>query len=60
MIGGYIPGEGSRSGRVGSLLVGYYDRRASELGRGERQRLTFAGGVGSGLKQAEIDLLTPS
>ena len=58
VIGGYIPGEGSRSGRVGSLLVGYYDRRASELGRGERQRLTFAGGVGSGLKQAEIDLLT--
>ena len=30
VIGGYIPGEGSRSGRVGSLLVGYYDRRASE------------------------------
>ena len=58
VIGGYIPGEGSRSGRVGSLLVGYYDHRASELGRGERQRLIFAGGVGSGLKQAEIDLLT--
>ena len=48
VIGGYIPGEGSRSGRVGSLLVGYYDRR----------KLIFAGGVGSGLKQAEIDLLT--
>ena len=58
MIGGYIPGEGSRSGRVGSLLVGYYDRRASELGRGERQRLIFAGGVGSGLKQSDIDFLT--
>ena len=58
VIGGYIPGEGSRSGRVGSLLVGYYDRRASELGRGERQRLIFAGGVGSGLKQADIDFLT--
>jgi bifunctional non-homologous end joining protein LigD len=48
VIGGYIPGEGSRSGRVGSLLVGYYDDA----------RLVFAGGVGSGLKQAEIDLLT--
>ena len=58
VIGGYIPGEGSRTGRVGSLLVGYYDQRASELGRGERQRLTFAGGVGSGLRQADIDLLT--
>ena len=32
MIGGYIPGEGSREDRVGSLLVGYYDQRASELG----------------------------
>jgi bifunctional non-homologous end joining protein LigD len=49
VIGGYIPGEGSRSGRVGSLLVGYYDADS---------RLVFAGGVGSGLKQAEIDLLT--
>jgi bifunctional non-homologous end joining protein LigD len=58
VIGGHIPGEGSRSGRVGSLLVGYYDQRASELGRGEPQQLTFAGGVGSGLKQSEIDLLT--
>ena len=58
VIGGYIPGEGSRSGRVGSLLVGYYDHRASELGKGESQRLIFAGGVGSGLTQADIDLLT--
>ncbi len=33
VIGGYIPGEGSRSGRVGSLLVGYYDRaRPSSAG----------------------------
>ncbi len=58
VIGGYIPGEGSRSGRVGSLLVGFYDHRASELGKGESQRLIFAGGVGSGLNQADIDLLT--
>ena len=42
--------------RVGSLLVGYYDRRASEL-RGERQA-HLAGGVGSGLKEDDIDLLT--
>ncbi len=48
VIGGWIPGEGSRSGRVGSLLVGYYEGDA----------LTYAGGVGSGLKQAEIDELT--
>ena len=58
VIGGQIPGEGSRAERVGSLLVGYHDRRASELKRGEAQSLVFAGAVGSGLKQAEIALLT--
>ena len=58
VIGGYIPGEGRRSGRVGSLLVGYYDRRASELGEGEAQTLHFAGGVGSGLTEELIEHLT--
>ena len=58
VIGGYIPGEGRRAKRVGSLLVGYYDRRRSELGKGERQVLHFAGGVGSGLKEDDIDFLT--
>jgi bifunctional non-homologous end joining protein LigD len=58
VIGGYIPGEGRRSRRVGSLLVGYFDRRRSELGKGERQTLHFAGGVGSGLKEADLDFLT--
>jgi bifunctional non-homologous end joining protein LigD len=52
VIGGYIPGEGRRSKRVGSLLVGYYDER------GEGQRLRFAGGVGSGLKEDDLDFLT--
>jgi bifunctional non-homologous end joining protein LigD len=58
VIGGHIPGEGKRAERVGSLLVGYYDKRASELGRGETQRLVFAGGVGSGLAEEHLDLLT--
>ena len=58
VIGGYIPGEGRRAKRVGSLLVGYYDKRRSELGMGERQELRFAGGVGSGLNEKEIDFLT--
>jgi bifunctional non-homologous end joining protein LigD len=58
VVGGYIPGEGRRSNRVGSLLVGYYDARASELGRGETQTLHFAGGVGSGLTEELIDELT--
>jgi bifunctional non-homologous end joining protein LigD len=58
VIGGYIPGEGRRSKRVGSLLVGYYDKRRSELRKGGRQHLHFAGGVGSGLKESDIDFLT--
>jgi bifunctional non-homologous end joining protein LigD len=58
VIGGYIPGEGRRANRVGSLLVGYYDRRASEIGEGEAQTLHFAGGVGSGLTEALIENLT--
>ncbi len=58
MIGGYIPGEGRRAKRVGSLLVGYYDKRRSELRRGEMQKLHFAGGVGSGLKEDDLDFLT--
>jgi len=58
VIGGYIPGEGTREDRVGSLLVGYYDRRPEEASEGEPQRLVFAGGVGSGLTEANLDLLT--
>ena len=58
VIGGYIPGEGSRAKRVGSVLVGYYDRRRSELRRKQRQELHFAGGVGSGLKESDLDFLT--
>jgi bifunctional non-homologous end joining protein LigD len=58
VIGGYIPGEGRRAKRVGSLLVGYYDKRRSELGRGRKQKLHFAGGVGSGLNETQIEFLT--
>ena len=58
VIGGYIPGEGSRAKRVGSLLVGYYDRSPSEMRSGEQQQLRFAGGVGSGLTEKLIDFLT--
>jgi bifunctional non-homologous end joining protein LigD len=58
VIGGWIPGEGRRAKRVGSLLVGYYDRRRSELRSGQRQELRFAGGVGSGLKEDDLDFLT--
>lgn len=48
VVGGYLPGEGGRSGRLGSLVVGYHD---------EGGRLVDAGAVGSGLAEAEIDRL---
>jgi bifunctional non-homologous end joining protein LigD len=59
VIGGHIPGEGKRAERVGSLLVGYWDKRPDEAEKlGEPQRLVFAGGVGSGLKEDDLDFLT--
>lgn len=38
VIGGWLPGSGNRTGRIGALLVGYYDGDA----------LRFAGKVGTG------------
>jgi bifunctional non-homologous end joining protein LigD len=48
VIGGWMPGEGSRGGRVGSLLLGYYDDG----------KFAYAGGVGTGFTQAMLDELT--
>lgn len=48
VIGGHIPGEGSRAERVGSLLAGYW----------EDGKLHCAGAVGSGLKEDDIHFLT--
>ena len=59
VIGGYNPGEGGRRGRIGSLLVGYWDstpEEAEELGR--EQKLVYAGGVGTGFTEAMLDRLT--
>jgi bifunctional non-homologous end joining protein LigD len=47
VIGGWMPGEGNRSGRIGALLVGYY----------ESDELRYAGRVGTGFSQAELDRL---
>jgi bifunctional non-homologous end joining protein LigD len=59
VIGGYMPGEGGRARRVGSLLVGYWDSTPAEAARlGRAQRLVYAGGVGTGFKQATLDELT--
>jgi bifunctional non-homologous end joining protein LigD len=44
VIGGWMPGEGNRSGRIGALLVGYH----------EDDELRYAGRVGTGFDQAEL------
>jgi bifunctional non-homologous end joining protein LigD len=55
VIGGWLPGEGSRA-RLGALLVGYYepgDGAVPETGA----RLVYAGKVGTGFTDAELTRL---
>lgn len=47
VVGGWVPGEGGRSGSFGSLAVGYYDG----------DELVYAGRVGSGFTDADLDRL---
>ncbi len=47
VIGGWQPGDGRREGTVGSLLMGHYDDG----------RLQFAGKVGTGFSDRELDRL---
>jgi bifunctional non-homologous end joining protein LigD len=51
VVGGWTPGEGSRGGTVGSLLLGVY---GSPLGP---RKLHYVGRVGSGFKDADLALL---
>jgi bifunctional non-homologous end joining protein LigD len=52
VIGGWHPGEGGRSGHLGSLLVGYYEPHAERARRGSGLR--YAGKVGTGFKADEL------
>ena len=47
VIGGWLPGEGRRAGHLGALLVGY----------NEGDSLRFAGKVGTGFDQRELERL---
>ncbi|MDW5596498.1 DNA ligase D [Conexibacter stalactiti] len=49
VIGGWLPGEGNREGRIGALLVGDRDEPGGPL--------RYAGRVGSGLSEAQLDEL---
>jgi bifunctional non-homologous end joining protein LigD len=44
VIGGWLPGEGGRAGRLGALLVGFHEDGA----------LRYAGRVGTGFTEAEL------
>ena len=47
VIGGWLEGEGSRTGRIGALLVGHYDGDV----------LVYAGKVGTGFTEAMLERL---
>jgi bifunctional non-homologous end joining protein LigD len=51
VIGGWLPGKGARAGRLGALLVGYYDQEGPE------QVLRYAGRVGTGFDERELERL---
>jgi bifunctional non-homologous end joining protein LigD len=51
VIGGWLPGQGRRAGTIGAILVGYYEDD------GDRRRLGYAGRVGSGFTDDELDRL---
>jgi bifunctional non-homologous end joining protein LigD len=51
VIGGWLPGQGRREGTLGAILVGYHED--DDGGR----RLRYAGRVGSGFTDAELERL---
>jgi bifunctional non-homologous end joining protein LigD len=65
VIGGWLPGKGARAGRLGALLMGYYEpgepvdeRGGGKRGRGHRsQVLRYAGRVGTGFDDQELEHL---
>ncbi|MDQ2700239.1 MAG: non-homologous end-joining DNA ligase, partial [Actinomycetota bacterium] len=52
IVGGWLPGKGSREDTIGSLLLGYWDNRP---GRGEHLR--YAGRVGSGFSAGDLEAI---
>jgi len=58
VIGGWVPGQGGRTGQIGALLIGYYDVTAEAAqARGTGQRLLYAGKVGTGFTQSSLTRL---
>src|SRR5207249_5403158 len=58
VIGGWLPGEGRRTERIGALLVGYWDVGPEEAAARRRpQCLRYAGRVGTGFTERELERL---
>ena len=58
VVGGWLQGRGVRSGRIGALMVGYYDLASDQAAaRGLEQQLIFAGKVGTGFSDLTLDRL---
>jgi bifunctional non-homologous end joining protein LigD len=51
VIGGWLPGEGRRRGRLGAILLGYFEPD------GEERALRYAGKVGTGFSEDDLDEL---
>jgi bifunctional non-homologous end joining protein LigD len=51
VVGGWLPGQGRRAGTIGAILVGYHEYE------GDGQGLRYAGRVGSGFTDEELDRL---
>ncbi|MDP9453281.1 MAG: hypothetical protein M3P97_07835 [Actinomycetota bacterium] len=55
VVGGWSPGQGSRSSSIGSLALGCFDVGPEEAARrGQAARLRYLGQAGSGLTEATI------
>jgi bifunctional non-homologous end joining protein LigD len=56
IVVGWLPGEGTRAGRIGALLLAVYDRSpAAAVESREPQRLIYAGKVGTGFTYRTLD-----
>ncbi|HET6403646.1 MAG TPA: non-homologous end-joining DNA ligase [Candidatus Thermoplasmatota archaeon] len=56
VIAGWTEGKGARGGRIGALVLGYYDLTPEEAReKGTRPRLLYAGSAGTGFSAATLD-----
>ncbi len=59
VVGGWSAGEGSRGATFGSLLLGYHEHDAAPASSESIGPLRYAGRVGTGFTDAELDRLLP-